>query len=50
MITKYICLYRGGGPIFFHLNIAGSKGIMSGETINKQSTRLMVDWAFVSRG
>ena len=50
MITKYICLYRGGGAIFFHLNIAGSRGIMSGETINKQSSRLMVEGAFVSRG
>ena len=49
MITKYICLYRGGA-ILFHLKIAGSRGIMSGETINKQSSRLMVDGAFVSRG
>ena len=51
MITKYICLYKGGGgAIFFHLKIAGSRGIMSGETINKKSSRLMVDGAFVSRG
>ena len=50
MITKYICLYRGGGGYIFSLKIAGSRGIMSGETINKQSSRLMVDGAFVSRG
>ena len=52
MITKYICLYKeaGGGRYIFSLKIAGSRGIMSGETINKQSSRLMVDGAFVSRG
>ena len=43
-------IWGGGGAIFFHLKIAGSRGIMSGETINKQSSRLMVDGAFVSRG
>ena len=48
MITKYICLYRGGGKAtFFHLKIAGSRGIMCGETINKQSSRLMEDGALV---
>ena len=42
MNTKYIGLYT-----FFLLKIAGSRGIMCGETINKQSSRLMVDGTLV---